>query len=41
VVGKVCDVLDEVVESKWVGDMLSQRIEEEQASLARESSGPV
>jgi hypothetical protein len=40
VVGNACDVLDEVVESKWVGDMLSRCIAEEQASLARESSGP-
>jgi hypothetical protein len=40
VVGRACDVLDEVVGSKWVGDMLSQRIEEEQARLVRESSGP-
>jgi hypothetical protein len=41
VVGRACDVLDEVVGSKWVGDVLSQHIEEEQASLARESSAPV
>ena len=41
VVGRACDVLDEVVGSKWVGDVLSKLIEEEQASLARERSGPV
>jgi hypothetical protein len=41
VVGRACDVLDEAVGSKWVGDLLSQHIEEEQASLAMESSGPV
>jgi hypothetical protein len=41
VVGRACDVFDEVVGSKWVGDVLSQHIEEEQASLARESSAPV
>jgi hypothetical protein len=38
VVGRACDLLDEFVESKWVGDVLSQRIEEAQASLTRESS---
>ena len=38
VVGRACDVLDEVVASKWVGDPLSQRIEEEDASLARARS---
>jgi hypothetical protein len=40
-VARACDVLDEVKASKWVGDALSQCIEEELASLARESSGPV
>jgi hypothetical protein len=36
VVARACDVLDEVMGSKWVGDVFSQRIDEEQASLARE-----
>jgi hypothetical protein len=41
VVSRAYDVLDDVMGSKWVGDVLSQRIDEEQASLARESLGLV
>jgi len=42
-VGRALDLLDEVmpIGLKWVGDALSQHIEEEQACLARESSGPL